>query len=459
MPSGSKNTGSGTRRVVDRRRFLKGTVGVGGVALMAGCTGGGDGGSDGGDGGDSGDGGGGETTGDSGSSGSSEPIHIGASAALTGKYSLEGKTMNQGYELWAEQINQHGGVLTDGDEPGLLGREVKLTVYDDQSDPSRAVNLYKRLINEDQVDVLMGPYSSAVSTSVIPIIEQNEKACVMPMMSDTSVLAERDVSYVTQAIAPAKTYEKGAIKTAADNGASTMAVIYEDTSFPTAAARGHIPYAEELGIEIVHDAAYPKNINDYTSVMNEVASKDPDIVMGGGYTPDAIGLTKAAKSTGFSAGIFAWLVGGQVPGFYESVGADARAMTGDLFWAPWFEVPHNQAFTEGFMSKFGSEYETASDIDYHSVGGYAGMLVMEQAIRNVGSLDQAAIAEELHALEMGIPFANGKYAVDDQGIQTAQAPSTGQWQPADEGDGLTRESIWPSQYATADPIYPHPGWG
>jgi hypothetical protein len=81
---------------------------------------------------------------------------------------------------------------------------------------------------------------------------------------------------------------------------------------------------------------------------------------------------------------------------------------------------------------------------------------MGEAIRAAGGLDQAAIAEQLHELELEIPFANGVYQVDDQGIQTGQAPSLGQWQETD--DGLEREAVWPDQYATADAIYPHPGW-
>jgi hypothetical protein len=55
-------------------------------------------------------------------------------------------------------------------------------------------------------------------------------------------------------------------------------------------------------------------------------------------------------------------------------------------------------------------------------------------------------------------LAYGIYEVIDQGIQTGQAPSLGQWQEAEGGDGLTREAVWPDQYATTDPIYPHPGW-
>lgn len=420
---------------LNRRRFLAGTAGVTGLGLVAGCTA-----LSGGDGDDSG------------------PIKVGASAALTGKYSAEGEATKKGYELWAKQINEHGGILTDDDEPGLLGREVELTVLDDQSDPSRAVNLYKELINQENVDLLMGPYSSAVTNSVIPIIEQNEMACVSSMGSDTSVYTDRDVSYVVQAIAPSPTYVQGAIDLAVENGAETIAAVYEDTAFPTSVVKGHVPYAEEKGLEVVHTEAYPKDINDYTPVMNKVKSEDPDIVIGGGYTPDAIGLTQAAESVDFSTGIFSWVVGGMAPSFQESVGQSARAMSGDHWWTPNLNVPHNDAFKQGIEDFYADDYDALEgEVDYHFPGGFGSILVLEQAVRNVGELDQTAIAEELHDLEMGVPWGNGKFNVDEQGVQVAHRPALGQWQEAD-GDGLGREAVFPENTATAEPVYPHPGW-
>ncbi|WP_280537563.1 amino acid ABC transporter substrate-binding protein [Halopenitus sp. POP-27] len=412
-----------------RRRFVETTAAAGALAATAGCMGGGGGGDD--------------------------VITIGASTSTTGPTATEGVTMKEGYDFWIHQINEGNSLLADDDE-GLLGREVELVHYDDQSDPSRGVNLYQRLINEDEVDVLLGPYGSTVSSAVIPIIEDAEMACIMPMMSDTSVLEERDVQYTTQAIAPAYTYVRSAIDIAVENGAETIAVVYEDAAFPTSVASGHIPYAEEQGLEVVHEEAYPTDINDYSSVLNTVAEEDPDIVMGGGYTEDAIGLTQAAQSVGLSPGIFAWVVGGMAPAFAESVGDAALGVTGDLFWAPFFELPYNQEFTEGFMDLFSEEYSDPGEVDYHAAGGYAGCLVMEQAIRNVGEIDQTAIAEQLHEIEMEIPFANGVYEVDDQGIQVGQTPSLGQWQEGE--DGMTQEAVRPAEYATADPIYPHPGW-
>src|SRR5690349_5122645 len=79
------------------------------------------------------------------------PIRIGASISLTGKDSRSGKELQNGYKLWEEQANAKGGVL---------GRQVEFVIYDDQSDPETSAKLYEKLISEDKVDLIIGPYSS-----------------------------------------------------------------------------------------------------------------------------------------------------------------------------------------------------------------------------------------------------------------------------------------------------------
>lgn len=423
-----------TARRGSRRTFLKSAGGLAAGIALAGCMGGPDGGDD--------------------------TLTVGASAALTGSYSQEGTWTERGYQVWVHTLNESGGFLGSSDETGLLGQEVELITYDDESDPSRAVNLYQRLIEEDDVDLLIGPYSSAVSSAVIPVIEGAQMASIFPMMSDTSVLLERDVNFITQGIAPANTYLVGAIDIAAANGAETAAIAYEDTAFPTNAIEGHVPYIEEQGIEVIHQESYPTETEDYTPMLNPAQGEEPDIVLGGGYTPDAIGLTRASQSLDLSAGIFSWMVGGMLPAFYDAVDDAALGMTGDMFWSESFQLPYSDELVDTAIETLDNVND--GNFQYHLAGGFAGGLVLERAIKNVGEIDQEAIAEELHAIDtresdFGIPFGNGHYAVDDNGVQIAQVPSLGQWQEQDDG-GLGEEVVYPEEARTADPIYPHPGW-
>src|SRR5262245_48656194 len=86
-----------------------------------------------------------------------QPIRIGASASLKGNYSLQGGYLREGYLLCQKEVNAKGGVL---------GRPVEFVIYDDGSDEKTAVRLYEKLVSEDKVDALLGPYSSPITDAV-----------------------------------------------------------------------------------------------------------------------------------------------------------------------------------------------------------------------------------------------------------------------------------------------------
>ncbi|OLC36671.1 MAG: hypothetical protein AUH81_07800 [Candidatus Rokubacteria bacterium 13_1_40CM_4_69_5] len=105
-------------------------------------------------------------------------LKIGASLSLTGTYAKPGKYGHEGYQLCAKELNARGG---------LLGRRVELVTYDDRSDPQTAVRLYEKLITEDKVDVVMGPYSSPITEAAVNVTEKYRKLMVTPLAATTSI--------------------------------------------------------------------------------------------------------------------------------------------------------------------------------------------------------------------------------------------------------------------------------
>src|SRR5947209_20135577 len=79
------------------------------------------------------------------------PIKIGISLSLSGDFSADGKAFQQGYQLWADNVNKNGG---------LLGRQVQLDILSDASSTTQVVTNYQKLINVDHVDLVLGPFSS-----------------------------------------------------------------------------------------------------------------------------------------------------------------------------------------------------------------------------------------------------------------------------------------------------------
>ncbi|MGH7279231.1 MAG: ABC transporter substrate-binding protein, partial [Candidatus Rokuibacteriota bacterium] len=104
-------------------------------------------------------------------------IRIGASLSLTGTYAALGHNQHRGYQLCMKHVNEKGGVL---------GRKIEFVLYDDQSQPATGVRLYERLITQDKVDAVLGPYSSAITEAVANVNEKYKMPMVAPMASTTA---------------------------------------------------------------------------------------------------------------------------------------------------------------------------------------------------------------------------------------------------------------------------------
>src|SRR5204863_5675032 len=168
------------------------------------------------------------------------PIRLGASLSLTGTYAKLGKNQHEGYQLCVKELNAKGG---------LLGRKLDLVVYDDQSMPPTAVRLYEKLITEDKVDAVMGPYSSPVSEAAANVTEKYKKVMVMPLAATTSIF-KKGRKYAFMVISPAEVYLEGLLDIAAKRGLKTVAVINEDTLFSKAAAAGATDLAKKKGLQV-----------------------------------------------------------------------------------------------------------------------------------------------------------------------------------------------------------------
>lgn len=363
------------------------------------------------------------------------PIKIGASLSQTGDYARVAADQQAAYELFVDQLNEQGG---------LLGCEdVELIVYDDQSTPETGARLYERLITEDQVDLIMGPYSSAVSGGMMPIAERYKMVNVAPMASSDE-LFQQGFQYSFQVITPASKYLEGAVDIMQREGLKTMAYIGEDSAFPAALKAALEDAQEEGGYEVVFSQLYPKGTTDFSSLITQIGEAKPDAIFGGTYAQDAIAVTNQLAEQRVNAPIIALTVGAAENEYAESVGDAAELMMGASHWEPSLSTPGNEEFVQAY------EEATGKEPGYHAAGSYAGTQVLVEAVKACECLDQARIREELTELEMETVF--GPFDVDDQGAQVAKNGFMIQWM-----DG-NKEIIWPDDAATAEYVVPHPPW-
>src|SRR5436190_8352114 len=199
--------------------------------------------------------------------GAQTAIKIGASMSLTGTYAKPGSYQKEGYDVCVDELNAKGG---------LLGRKVEIVVYDDQSMPATGVKLYEKLITEDKVDAVMGPYSSPITEAVANVTEKYKKVMVSPLAATTSIF-KKGRKYIFMVISPAEVYLEGLVDMAAKRGLKTVAVVNEDTLFSKAAASGAVELAKKKGMQVVFTEAYPKGNTDFSALLTKIKAANPDV--------------------------------------------------------------------------------------------------------------------------------------------------------------------------------------
>lgn len=362
------------------------------------------------------------------------PIRIGASLSLTGTYAKLGKYQHEGYQLCQKELNAKGG---------LLGRKVEFVVYDDQSTPATGVRLYEKLITEDRVDAVMGPYSSPITEAVANVTEKYRKVMVSPLAATTSIF-KKGRKYIFMVISPAEVYLEGLIDIAARRGLKTVAVVNEDTLFTKSSALGVIDMARKRGLQVVHHEAYPKGNQDFSAMLTKIRALNPDVIAASTYFDDAVAITRQMRELNVNPRMFGVTVGGDLPEFYDLLKKNAEFVYSATQWDDVLPYPGIKEFNAAYKAEFGREPV------YHSAAGYAGCLIYAEGVKRAGSLDSDRVREQLLRLEMKTPF--GDYKVDETGFQVAHKMVLLQWQ---EGRKMI---VWPDEVANAKPRFPTPPW-
>jgi branched-chain amino acid transport system substrate-binding protein len=358
------------------------------------------------------------------------PLLVGAALSLTGSYERFGKNMKQAYELWTEHTNSKGG---------LLGRQVELRVYDDQSEPETGARLYEKLINEDKVDLLLGPYSTAVTLATTTVSEKY-KFPVLAAGASGAQIWGRGYKYVFGFYSQAPTYSHGALEIARDKGYQTVALVNEDTAFPQDVVSGAEVKAKELGLSVVFKENYPQRTTDFSVLVQKLKAANPDVVVGGTYLPDSTGIIRQSKDASFTPKMFFFTTGPALPEFGTNLEQLAEGIVGNTEWESTVRGSGVEDFVKAYQTRWGEIP------GYHAAGAYASGQVLAEVVKKAGSVDREKLRDSFATGEFETVF--GPYKVDSEGRQVAKPNFIIQWQQGN------RVVVWPKSFAGADVSVP-----
>jgi branched-chain amino acid transport system substrate-binding protein len=336
-------------------------------------------------------------------------------------------------ELAVDEINKAGG---------WLGRPLELKTYDDQSNPGTAVRLYTRLITDDRVNLVMGPYSSGITQAVAPLFNKYRIAAVDPGASMPDIFQKGNLWNI-QGTASSLQYLEQLLPLASKNGATTVALLGLKSAYSLACYHARIEQAKQLGYKIVYSATYSLPTPDFSGMALAIKNARPGVVIGCTYYPDSVGITQALHDQGFAPQYLALTIGPVEASFAKAVGPLADGIISNTSWWYNYETPGNQQFIDAYRAKF---HELP---DYHSAVGYSAFQVLGAAVAATHSLDQSKLREWM--LHHTVQTIQGTFKVDPYGLSHGYSQELVQKQNGE------LKLITPPNLAQARLVVPYPG--
>ena len=322
------------------------------------------------------------------------PLRIGYSMSLSGGLAANGRSSLLAHKIWAEDVNAKGGIL---------GRQVDLVYYDDQSNPGQVPALYTKLIDVDKVDMVTSPYATVMIAPSMPVVMQRQMTYVSLFGSGTNETFKYDRYFSINVGGDdiKGTYASGFMEVIGmlPTPARSISILAVDNEFAQKAAESMRHFARQKGLRIVYDRSYPPTTVDFTPTLRAIQAAKPDVVFFASYPPDSIGILRAMSELRFSAPLVGGgMIGPQIAAVQAQLGPILNNLVNwDVYSPePTMDFPGIKEFQQKYRARAAAEQVDVLG-NYLQPFAYAQMQVVEQALRRVGKVDQAALAADMHA--------------------------------------------------------------
>ena len=346
-------------------------------------------------------------------SATSAPIRIGYCLSLTGPVADNSRSARLAHDIWREDINNRGG---------LLGRPIELICYDDHADASRVPGIYKRLMDEDRVDLVVGGYGTNSLLPAMRLIMERQRFFVglMGLGVNNLLVYPNYFAMIPTGPDPNAALTEGFFALAAEQSPrpATVALVSADAEFSRNPVLGAKANAEKYGFQIVHEATYPLTTEDFVPVIDAVAESGCDLLFLCSYLADSIGLVRSIHAHPFRPKMVgAGMIGPQNTAVKTALGPLLNGFVNYEYW-----VPTPKRMFPSVQEMLNTYQARASDAGVDLLGhymaplAYAQMQVVAQAVQATGGFDDASLSAyargaTFHTVMGDIRFGvNGEWA-------------------------------------------------
>ena len=379
-------------------------------------------------------------------------ITLGSAISLTGKYATNGVHAQNGYEFAVGKINESGGI-TVGDKC----HHFEVIYYDDESKGDRGATLAERLINQDGVQYMLGPYSSGLTKAIAPVTEKYRIPMVEAEGASRS-LFNKGYRYLFAVLSTSEQYLASAITLAAEKAKATgkdpsevtIAIAVENDPFSLDIRAGVLEHAGEHGMRVVLDEKLPRDLSDLTAILTKVKLVRPDVLVVSGHSKGAATAVRQIGEQRISVPMIAMThceaadVTGNFGEFAENI----------LCSTQWAETLTYEDPIFGSAANYNAEFKAAypeyaeKPVPYQAAQASAAVYVFKDAFERAGSLDREAVRDAI--VETDLASFYGQIRFSEAGNNIAKPMVLRQIQNG------RYNVVAPSAFASHDLIWPRP---
>lgn len=374
-----------------------------------------------------------------------DTIVLGAAVSATGKYSTNGKHTTNGYNLAMKMINDNGGVKVGG-----KSYKIKIVYYDDESTPARGAQLAERLINQDGVKYMLGPYSSGLTKAMAPVTEKYGIPMVEANGASNS-LFNKGYKYLFAVLSSTEQYLASAVALAGEvNGSKNIRIAgaFENDPFSQDIRNGVMADAEKIGAKMVIDDKLPAELNDMAATLTKTKALKPDLLVVSGHAKGAALAIRQVSEMKVDVPMLAMTHCDSA----DIIGKFGAAAEGTLCAFQWDRsLSYSDSLfgsAEDFAVLFEKTYGYAPP--YQAAESAAAVQVYKDAFERAGDFDTKAVRDALAATNMQTFYGNIKFNAEGMNIakpMVLQQVQDGQY-----------KVVAPIKWAAAKLRWPTPPW-
>jgi branched-chain amino acid transport system substrate-binding protein len=370
-----------------------------------------------------------------------KPVVVGGTLGLTGAFAGPSAEYKAVYNRWLDQVNKAGG---------LLGRPVKLIIYNDESTPTVAQSLYNRLIAQDHADLLLAPYTTFVGGAIVPIVRSHHKILFNGGFVGLGIFDNAKGWIVGSWTFQEPDNTRGIFDLIkllpADKRPKRVAILTAQNPFTIVNRAGHkgqggaLNFAKAAGMKVVVDEQYLPNTTDFTGLVQKAKKANADLLLELGLPNDELQVARTVKQLNYQPAIFC-ICGSQMTTLpaWRKLGDAAEGVMGTT--VAWPNQPY-RGLTElaAFFKSRGYD-----ELPAYGVAAQSILEVMTQAVNGAKTLDQDKLKAYIQSTTFRTVAGDIKYQAN--GTPTYREVIL-------QFIHGKNEVVWPVKFRTAAPVVP-----